>query len=393
MSDVAERYVELGLRLGRHVDGLVDAYFGPAEIAERIDAEELRAPGDLARDAVSLMAALDEDGLAETRGTWLRTQLVGLETVARRLAGEEIAFEDEVERCYGVRPERVPEERFEEVHRALAEALPGDGSVAQRYQAWRDADALAGETLAQVMDSLARELRTRARRLVGLPEGESVEFEYVTDEPWSAFNYYLGDLRSRIAVNMDVPLTPTFVVEVVAHETYPGHHCEHAWKEELLYRKGGQLEESIYVIGTPQSLVSEGIASLAVEIALGDELEAVTVEHLSGTGVRYDPQVSAATREAARPLDGVGTNVALMLHAEGRSRDEGFEYLKRWGLASDRRAEQALRFITDPVWRSYLTTYTDGYRVCKAFVDGDPARFKRLLTEQLTPADLAQVSE
>ena len=60
----------------------------------------------------------------------------------------------------------------------------------------------------------------------------------------------------------------------------------------------------------------------------------------------------------------------------------------RWGLTSKRRADQALRFITDPVWRTYGTTYTDGYRLCRAFVDGDPARFKRLLTEQLTPADL-----
>jgi hypothetical protein len=44
--------------------------------------------------------------------------------------------------------------------------------------------------------------------------------------------------------------------------------------------------------------------------------------------------------------------------------------------------------MTHPVWRSYNTTYTDGYRICKAFVNGDPARFKRLLTEQLTPADI-----
>ena len=93
-------------------------------------------------------------------------------------------------------------------------------------------------------------------------------------------------------------------------------------------------------------------------------------------------------REAARPLEGVGTNVALMLHEDGCSEEEAFAYLKRWGLSSDRRAQQAIRFTTDPVWRSYITTYTDGYRICKAFVAGDPARFKRLLTEQLTPAEI-----
>jgi hypothetical protein len=45
-------------------------------------------------------------------------------------------------------------------------------------------------------------------------------------------------------------------------------------------------------------------------------------------------------------------------------------------------------FITDPMWRSYITTYPNGYRLCGDFVAGDVGRFKRLLTEQLTPADL-----
>jgi hypothetical protein len=77
-----------------------------------------------------------------------------------------------------------------------------------------------------------------------------------------------------------------------------------------------------------------------------------------------------------------------MLHDRGASEDDVREYLRRWGLASERRTEQALRFMTHPVWRSYGTTYTDGYRICKAYVGGDPVRFKRLLTEQLTPADI-----
>jgi hypothetical protein len=100
--DVVNSYIELGLRLGRHIDGLVDAYYGPPELAERVEAEALQAPSKLAADAAELQESSD-DG-------WLRAQLVGLQTVARRLAGEEIAFEDEVERCYGIRPQKAPEE-------------------------------------------------------------------------------------------------------------------------------------------------------------------------------------------------------------------------------------------------------------------------------------------
>ena len=39
----------------------------------------------------------------------------------------------------------------------------------------------------------------------------------------------------------------------------------------------------------------------------------------------------------------------------------------RWALTSRKRAEQGVRFITDPVWRSYVTTYTDGYDLCRRF--------------------------
>jgi hypothetical protein len=126
-EDAAMAYIELGLRLGRHLDGLVDSYYGPAEIKERTDREEPRDPKALASDASRLLESLDD--LEETRRKWLRAQLVGLETAARKLAGEDLAYEDEVERYYGVRPLRTPEAEFEAAHRELDAALPGNGSL------------------------------------------------------------------------------------------------------------------------------------------------------------------------------------------------------------------------------------------------------------------------
>jgi hypothetical protein len=378
--EITERYLELCLRLGRHIDGLVDAYYGPSEISERIDGEELRDPAALVEDAGSLLASVD-DG-------WLGAQLVGLETVARKLAGEEISFEDEVERCYGVRPEWTPEETFETTHRRLDEVLPGDGPLAERYQAWREGNALEGDAIATVFQGVIEDFRTRTASLFELPEGESVEVDYVSDEPWTAFNYYQGDLRSRIAVNTDVPMTPDVLVGLVTHEAYPGHHTEHSWKEQLHVREGGRLEESALMVGTPSSLIGEGIAEVAQEILLGDEEEQITAAHVEGTGVPYDADLSRAAKKAREPLAYVAVNVALLIHSRGATEEEAAEYSQRWGLNSPRRANQSVRFVTDPVWRAYISTYTDGYVLCRDWVAGDPARFKRLLTEQLTPAEL-----
>jgi hypothetical protein len=387
VSDVVTEYLELGLRLGRHVDGLVDSYYGPPEVAERVEREAVRDPSELARDAGRLLEELDEGELDGQRARWLRAQLLGAETVARRLAGEEMAFQDEVERCYGIRPEPILEAEFEAAHRAIDAALPGPGPVADRYRAWREDDAIPPDALAQVVDALSADLRERTEALFGLPEGEEVELEYVTNEPWAAYNYYLGGLRSRVAINLDRPHAPDFVAELVAHESYPGHHTEHTSKELLLVRSRGQLEESILLIGTPQSTVSEGIAGLGAEILLGEEEERVTAAHVAATRVKYDADVSRVVKQARKPLGGVQVNAALML-ADGATQDEARDYLMHWGLASERRASALLEFVNHPVWRVYASTYTHGHDLCRDFVGGDAGRFKRLLTEQLTPADL-----
>jgi hypothetical protein len=384
---VAERYVELCLRLGRHVDGLVDAYYGDPAVKERVDAEPPREPWLLVEDAGRLLADLDDAALEEQRGGWLDAQLVGLETVARKLAGEEFPYVDEVERCYGVRPTRTPEQEFEAAHHALDDALPGSGPLGERYQAWREGDPVPVEHLHEVLESIVVDLRKRTANLLGLPEGESYALELVSDEPWAAYNYYEGGLRSRIAVNTDVPMATNFVTELMAHELYPGHQTEHSWKEKLLYQEQGHNEAGILMIGTPESLIAEGIAGLGLEILLEDD-DALAAEHLGRHGIAYDAGRARAVKAARKPLERVSGNVALMLYEDGSSEDDALEYLRQWALMSERRSNQALRFITDPMWRSYVTTYADGYRVCRAWVGGDPARFKRLVTEQLTPGDL-----
>ena len=47
-----------------------------------------------------------------------------------------------------------------------------------------------------------------------------------------------------------------------------------------------------------------------------------------------------------------------------------------------------MQFLTDPTWRAYISCYVEGLPLCRRFVAGDPARFERLITEQLLPSDL-----
>jgi hypothetical protein len=389
---LVDRYLELGLRLGCHVDGLVDAYYGPPELARAVAAEPVVTPVQLGNDARRLVADLDggdEPDLSGQRRRWIRGQVVGLVTVAGKLAGEPITYSDEVEACYGVRPMWVDEEELTAAHRRLEESLAGDGPLIDRLVAFRDAHAIPPDRLRAVIDDLAADFRERTNTMFGLPDGEHIDFDLVQNEPWSGFNYYLGDLHSRVVINTDLPVLATSIGHLVAHEAYPGHHTEHSRKEVGLVRRAGHLEESIFLVGTPQCLLAEGLADLGIEVLLGDDRVEVVGAHLRSRGVRYDTEAIDAVSEFATISSRGRGNLGLLLHEEGGSVDDAVAYAERWFLLDHERAAKSVQFMMDPTWRAYISCYVEGLPLCRQFTAGDPARFERLLTEQLLPADLA----
>jgi hypothetical protein len=175
-SGVVAGYIELGLALGRHVDGLVDAYYGPPDVAARSSAEPVRSPGRLVAEARALLAAIDAgealddphgaaapvDGSKDaSRRRWLHAQVIGLLTTARRLAGEEISYADEVELCYGVRPRPVEWDEVAEAHRRLESVVPGTGPLDERLNVWREAHAVAPDKLLGAIEVLSEDLKER----------------------------------------------------------------------------------------------------------------------------------------------------------------------------------------------------------------------------------------
>lgn len=389
-ADLVERYLLLGLRLGRYLEGLVDAYYGPPELAARVAAEPLPSLGELLYDANELLLELDAGGGPEptSRRRWLRAQLAGLHTTARKLAGEDIRYVDEVEECYGVRPRMADEEAIAAAHQRLDEILPGDGLLVERYSAWRESQAVPVDRLEPALRSISDDLRERTDRAFGLPDGEHVDFALVADKPWAGFNHYLGDLHSRVEINTDLPVLSPTLGHLVAHEAYPGHHTEHTRKEVGLVRRRRQLEETIFLVGTPQCLLAEGLADLGLEVLVGPRPEAMLAEHLAPLGIPFDAEVVAATAKMGELLGAVRGNAAMLLHQVGQPPDQVVDYLARWALLPRARAEKAVQFLTDPTWRAYISCYVEGLPLCRHFVAGDPARFERLLSEQLVPADL-----
>lgn len=385
--ELPERYVRLCLRVEPHIEGFVDAYVGPPEWRDAVERAAPVDPAELRDEAAALLDAVDDAGLEEDRVRWLRGQLRALECATARLAGVEFRWEDEVERSFGVRPTRTDTSAFLEAHGGLDSALPGRGKVRDRYLAWEERNAVPREALVPALERLKHALGPRAHALAPMPAEESVSYELVSGVPWLAYNWYQGGYRSRVDVNADLPISIILLVSLAAHEAYPGHHTERVAKDALLTREQGRVETTVTVISAPEALISEGIATNALEQALGTDPYAAVAEVL-GDLVTFDPAEAHAIAEAEAALEDVGTNAAFMLHEDGAACDEVEAYMRDWGLASDERATRAIAFYTDPASRIYVSTYTDGRRLCEAFAARAAGNFTRLLTDQLTTADL-----
>ncbi|ORA37010.1 DUF885 domain-containing protein [Mycobacterium aquaticum] len=386
-------YLLLGLRFDRVEEGYVDSFTGDPALRRAVENEPAPDPADLARQADRLLGEIPQD-LERDRAEYLAAHLRALNCAGRKFAGEQVGFVDEVQAYFDVRITKGDPERYREAHAKLDEALGGAGPLADRIQAHRTGDEIPPERLEECIHAFSSALRDRVRAEYPLPDTETITYEVVTDKPWSGFNYYLGDYRSTVAVNADLKQQMANLPRLVAHESYPGHHTEHCRKEAGLVARQGQLEQTIFLVNTPQCLMAEGLADLALYAAIGPGWGAWASEIYADLGLRFDGERAEAVSEAMAGLADVRQDAALMLHDEHRDVDDVVAFLKRWLLVNDERARQMLRFLSSPLWRAYTSTYIEGYRLLRAWLDARPdgvtltSRFGRLLDEPLIPSTL-----
>ena len=391
--DLVTEYLKLGLRFDRVVDGFVDAYTGDPALQEQVADEPAPDPAELSRQAAPLSAAVADTDLDAARAAFLTAHLDALAVAGRRLAGEPMSFIDEVQSYFQVRIERGR-------HRRLRRGARRDLRAAGRHRpAGRPAggvpggrDVPAGTGRAGGADRGRRAPGTgrRADRPADLPE--HIDFEIARDVAWSGFNYYLGGFGSRVAVNADIGHRMSQFGVLVAHECYPGHHTEHCRKEDLLVNRGGEADTPIFLVNTPQCLMAEGLGDLALTAAVGAGWGRWLAEVLDGIGPGFDPDLVEALEVASRPLNTVRQNAAILLHDRGADPEEVVAYQQRWAMPTEEQASQRMRFLTDPLWRAYTSTYVEGDRLLRPWLTSRSPettalqRFQRLLDEPLTPA-------
>lgn len=393
-GEVITRYLLLGLRFDRIESGYVDSFTGDPALRRQVENEPPPRPADLAHEAAVLRGAIADTDLDDTRKSFVGAHLKALECAGRKFAGEQIGFVDEVQAYFDVEISKGDEDHYRDAHRALEAVLPQGGSLQERKASHDRSQEIDPARLTECVHAFSSALRDRVRASYPLPDTETVTYEIVTDKPWSGFNYYEGNYRSTVAVNADLKQFMYNVPALIAHESYPGHHTEHCRKEAGLVHRGDQAEQTIFLVNTPQCLMAEGLADLALYAAIGDQWGGWAQDIYADLGLRFDGEQAQSIARARAGLINVRQDAALMLHDEHRDPEDVVAFLKRWLLVNDERARHMLKFLSSPLWRAYISTYVEGYRLLKGWLDRRPPqqslaeRFGRLLDEPLVASSL-----
>lgn len=373
MDWIAAAYVHLVLALGEHDANYVDAYYGPAEWREQVR-QQGRTPAQIAERAQALAAraaaqTVDGDELSRLRQRYLRTQLRALAVHARALTGTRLPFDEEAEALYDIRPPRADEAELARRLAAIESALPGEGPIAERYNAYMERFAIPPTRIDAVMRAAIAEAQRRTAAWITLPPGERFELTLVQDQPWSAYNWYQGGYHSRIEINTSLPLTITRAIELAVHEGYPGHHVYNALLEQALVRGRGWVEYSVYPLYSPQSLIAEGTADYAIALAFPLDERIAFVRDVLFPLAGFDPaeaeryvQISEAGRAT-----GAATIEAARRYLDGEADAQTTQaFLRRYALASEARAAQRIRFFDS--YRAYIVNYSLGERLVADYV-------------------------
>ena len=385
---VAEQYVKLVLAVGQHDADYVDAFYGPAEWRKEAEAAkkplaEIDAQAAAVEKQFVQMAGLaapppkgPEGELWILRRQYLTRQLAALRSRVAMLQGKKFTFDEESLALYDAVAPTKPASEFEAVLAQLSARLPGEGSLIDRYDRYKQAFVIPKARVDRVFQEAIRACRGRMPSLP-LPMNERFTVEYVTNKSWSGYNWYQGDFKSVIQVNTDLPIYIDRAVDLACHEGYPGHHVYNVLLEKNLVKDRGWIEYTVYPLFSPQSLIAEGTANYGIEMAfsLPDRLrfEGDVLFPIAG----LDPTRVADYYTVLDLVDRLSYagNEAARQYIDGKiDRAGAVAWLEKYAMYTKPRAEQRVKFIEQ--YRSYVINYNLGKDLVRAYVEKRVGREK-----------------
>jgi len=371
IDQIAEQYVKLSLKIGQHSEYYVDAYYGPADWRPAKNKTDLNI---LYTDACNLISDIEKiissvSSISSQRAHYLFAHIKACATYINQLLGNNLKFIDECEALYDVVPPLFDTQHFDLVLTELDQLLPGIGDLNKRMNDYRQDFVIPIDKLHTVFNAAIDEARKRTLKYIDIPDNENFNVELVNDQVWSAYNWYKGDSYSLIQLNTDHPIFIDRVIDLAAHEGYPGHHIFNALIEKHLVNENGWMEYSIYNLFAPSSLLAEGSANYGIEVVFPAHerlnFEQEVLFPLAGI-VPEKAKLYYQIQAVLHKLSYVDNMVAQRYLDKEISSEEAVKLLMKYALSSEERSKQRLKFIEFN--RSYVINYNYGQDLVKDYL-------------------------
>ncbi len=364
-------YIRLVVALGERDPDSLDFYYGPAAWVADVR-KHPPALAEIRRSALALAGSMKND--SDPRMARLLRQVRAVAARADVLLGSRISFDRETEAYFGL---TIPQQSVssENTRAELDRLLGGSGNLAARYAALDEKFIIPAERLPAVMERAVQGCREQTLAHLKLPDGESITLEYVHNQPWSGFSRYQGNFHSVIQINSDLGLTVNRALQLACHEGYPGHHVYNVIQDLQFVRSRGWMEWTVQPTFSPPALVSEGMATFAMEMAFSEperlRFERDQLFPLAG----LNPQNTERDLRAEQLAEKLrSTELAIARdYLDGK-----LEWARAATALEDRAAmahpEETLKYINE--YRSNVVTYTLGRDLVEKYVTSAPDRWR-----------------
>jgi hypothetical protein len=393
LDNFAKSYINLGLRINKHINGYVEHYYGPSELKEAIEIEVKISPRKLLQDYENLKNQIKDKGFEEKRHTFLEKNLNAIQAILRILNGEKIPYLELVEKLFDFKPKLYKDEFFYDLSLRAESLYKGKGSLSARIRRYANKRMIPSAVIRNKYINALGISRNQTTKLFPnlLPDTEKVDVVEVKDQSWSMYCWYLGNFKSKIGINIEKVHYWTHLLETACHEVYPGHHTERLIKEKLLYLDKGCFESSILLIYTPEIVISEGVGILAKKVLFNrTESSKILLERFFPNPEEEDSlEVLVAQSKIREGFRRIESNLAYLKHVDNWSDDQLIKYAKSFKVIPDIGIKQMLELISDKLWAPYMLVYQGERLISEKFGKRPtPKNFLRLLSEQTLPSDL-----
>ncbi|MHA1917461.1 MAG: hypothetical protein ACTSUV_04015 [Candidatus Ranarchaeia archaeon] len=278
---------------------------------------------------------------------YLEKQLTGLLTQAQLLSGLDFSYFDQIERMLDVTPEKISEKTIQKLKTNVEKYLQDKGSKddpVEEIRRWKKEREIPSEKLMEKMNQTANFVRKLTKeKIIDLPKGEETLFKPVKDAPWGAYHYYKKGYKSLVEINTKFPILEPSLIAWISHETYPGHQTQLS-RREMLYNKGVfGIEGTLSLINVPDCTITEG----------GAECGILFLNLVKNEDQEFLGMIEKLGRE-------VGKAAAFKLNEEKKDHQEVVEYIAENNFLDIERAKSRIPFMVDPIWRTYIYTYSEG---------------------------------